>query len=130
MELGSDIKEPSGPEPTILEKTFSIMERTLVLTRDSRNGGFHRLQRQSLGIAFGAQMYSVLMKLMEFQRSNRMITADILRQQDKTGVREEIWRKNFPRIAWYIGRDMYSFSKDKIPHKSNLCSTCLETSIL
>ncbi|PVU88742.1 hypothetical protein BB561_005719 [Smittium simulii] len=66
MDINSVSDRSSNPEPTLLEKSADIMERAIILARDSRNRSLHGCQRHSLGYSSGV---SQLLRIMESCRS-------------------------------------------------------------
>ncbi|PVU87736.1 hypothetical protein BB561_006198 [Smittium simulii] len=106
MGCHGDSEQPSNSELRIRETEFTKMERSIVSTRDSRNGNLYRCQQTAWGIVVVSQSY----------------LGFLFRQHYDPGIRTEIWGNYLSQITRSLRKTVVSLYRDKHTSSDVLCT--------
>ncbi|OMJ28093.1 hypothetical protein AYI69_g2442 [Smittium culicis] len=131
MEIDCNSDKSVRSEPEILEEQTVVMERELILFRDTRVGDLFGLQRLSMENFSGPSLILQPMEPItceeahkfkratngalcaEAQERDGLINVSIFRYQNHPLLRQEIWRNNLHRSVGDIRKKLVALPKDQ-----------------
>ncbi|OLY79235.1 hypothetical protein AYI68_g6695 [Smittium mucronatum] len=111
MDVNRCPNEAGSPESIVLEESPKRMKWALIHTIEFGYGDIHRLHIR-----------------LKTQRSQGKSSTIILRQNDNSIVREEVWGDNITQTTRNFGRNLEELSKNEYQTASDLCPIIIESS--
>ncbi|OMJ20878.1 hypothetical protein AYI70_g3816 [Smittium culicis] len=139
-----DTHASPNPEPAVMEEPTSVMERAVILARNTRARNLYRFQRHSTGNCCGSPL--LLWSLnhtteedahhykgttdgtlcSEAQEGCGQIGFSLFRQHSNTLVHQEIRRHNLFRTIGDLRTDLFTLPENQNPYPSNIRSVTSE----